>query len=79
LEWYLAARYFQMNPKQWDQSPWWYTALLMDGLMAEGILKDPNSDEQPQPTGTTAGNAKSRSIDLSGGQIPDGFSTRRVG
>lgn len=71
-----------MSPEDWDQSPWWYTVSLIEGLKADGTLSD-GSQSEGMPTGSphsTGNGERTYSVDLSGsGPVPRGFTTRRVG
>lgn len=74
---YIARRYFQMSIEEWDQSPWWYTASLIEGLKADGTLSDGSDPDGPAPQPTRGG---TQTVDLSGSApLPGGFQTRRVG
>lgn len=41
LEIYLAARYFQLSPKEWDDLPWWVRRTYIEGLEEEQIIGSP--------------------------------------
>lgn len=43
---YLAKRYFNMSPEQWDDTPWWLQATYIEGLRAEGVIRNGDDDEE---------------------------------
>lgn len=78
---YIARRYFNLTPDQWNGLPWWETRALIEGLRAEGVLKDPNKNDDDNGPITEPGRKPGPVIDMTGplpGPIK-GFTTRRAG
>lgn len=68
LQFYLAQRYFNKSPEEWQRLPWWQTQLYIEGLREEGIIKSPE--------GGGASSIIDPTVDA---PLPQGFQTRRVG
>lgn len=78
-EYYLARRYFQLSPAEWDAQPWWLSVLYRQGLIDQGVLDDgsgKNPRERPDKTGAQS----PPSVDFAEDKfLPKGFTTRRAG
>lgn len=76
---YLARRYFQLNPAEWDDLPWWQTTCYLEGLKAEGVLKDPDAPNS-KPAAGNPGHTASKPVNYAEDPLlPRGFKTRRAG
>lgn len=78
-QWYLARRYFNMTPEEWDNSPWYVTACYIQGLEDQGILGDSNSKTPPEKAPGKP--SQQAVVDYASGMpLPPGFThTRRAG
>src|SRR6266536_694566 len=50
LELYIARRYFNMGPQEWEETPWWLQRVYMEGLKQEGILLTDGKSPQGPPS-----------------------------
>lgn len=74
---YLARRYFQLSPEEWDELPWWLSISYIEGLVDQGILKGDGSRSTPNNPGPGTGSANVDYADSV--PLPKGFKTRRAG
>ena len=75
---YLARRYFNLSPSEWDALPWWESVILIQGLQEQGVIQDP--DAPPKEAGAGSSNPGTPPlVDYAEGLVPTGFKTRRAG
>jgi len=76
-EFYLAKRYFNSSPEEWDAMPWWLTTTYLNGLTEQGVIGDGN-EKSPNKGSNSPGQAGPL-VDYASGAFPPGFKTRRAG
>ena len=76
-QYYLAARYFNKTPEQWDAQPWWLSVCYLDGLEAQGVIGDKEHRQSPNESGPGTTLNTDMTGDLEG--LAPGFKTRRAG
>lgn len=77
---YLARRYFQLSPAEWDELPWWQSTCYLEGLEAEGVIGDKNNKTSHTPKAGQPGKPAVGSVDYAEDPfLPRGFTTRRAG
>lgn len=74
---YIARRYFQLSPEEWDELPIWLSIAYIEGLQDQGILKGGEGRSNPSSPGTGSGKAPVDYADAV--PLPKGFKTRRAG
>jgi hypothetical protein len=82
MVYYLARRYFNLSPQDWHSLPWWETEVLLEGLRAQKIIGGGEDADTESPPSVPQGNVSHKEgpvVDLTGGAVPSGFQTRRVG
>lgn len=47
MEHYLARRYLQMAPQEWDRLPWYEQRMYLEGFAEEGLVE--NAPASPSP------------------------------
>jgi hypothetical protein len=74
---YIARRYFNLSPEEWNDLPWWLSVAYLEGLADQGILKGDKNRSNPGNPGPGTGQA---TVDYSDAvPLPKGFQTRRAG
>lgn len=74
---YIARRYFQLLPDEWDKLPWHITVAYIQGLEDQGVFKSSGASTNP---GNPGPGPKSVSVDYTDAiPLPKGFKTRRAG
>jgi len=76
---YLARRYFNLSPAEWDATPWWESHLLIEGLQDQGVIG--GGEDRQQHDQAESGTLGPKPIDLTSAPLESigGFQTRRAG
>jgi hypothetical protein len=76
-QYYVAGRYYNKTPDEWDALPWWVTTCYMEGLREQGMFGEGNQASSGRSAPGAPINTDLADDDLSG--LPPGFQTRRAG
>lgn len=76
-QYYLARRYFNFTVDEWNELPWWQSALYLQGLEDQGIIGD-KANGQHKSSSSQPGTAINTDY-ADDAPLPPGFQTRRAG